>query len=306
MAKGKDIMLKIAVIDDEEYYSELIRQTVCNWLMEKGCQGEIDCFDHADDFKTQIENGRCYDIYFMDIEMPDISGMELASYVRMKYDSPFIVFVTAHMEYSVKCYRYHAWQYITKDSIRTLIPETMDSLIQHLQAHKSNYYMIEGANDLIRIAYDQIQYLSKDGKYTLFHTGKPEVFRERRALSKVIEDMQQVDDAFIMTDKSYGVNIRHVLRLKDHMLTMRNGDSVRSAFRDISRSKRLSAIIGGGGHGNSRDYPTSAGNHNSDSVRHQISCTTGTFPVGTAVDEGIILDISNFLDCFCCWKYLFL
>ena len=44
MAKGKDIMLKIAVIDDEEYYSELIRQTVCNWLMEKGCQGEIDCF----------------------------------------------------------------------------------------------------------------------------------------------------------------------------------------------------------------------------------------------------------------------
>ena len=219
MAKGKDIMLKIAVIDDEEYYSELIRQTVCNWLMEKGCQGEIDCFDHADDFKTQIENGRCYDIYFMDIEMPDISGMELASYVRMKYDSPFIVFVTAHMEYSVKCYRYHAWQYITKDSIRTLIPETMDSLIQHLQAHKSNYYMIEGANDLIRIAYDQIQYLSKDGKYTLFYTGKPEVFRERRALSKVIEDMQQVDDAFIMTDKSYGVNIRYGLRLKDHMLT---------------------------------------------------------------------------------------
>ena len=67
MAKGKDIMLKIAVIDDEEYYSELIRQTVDNWLMEKGCQGEIDCFDHADDFKTQIENGRCYDIYFMDI-----------------------------------------------------------------------------------------------------------------------------------------------------------------------------------------------------------------------------------------------
>ena len=46
MAKGKDIMLKIAVIDDEEYYSELIRQTVCNWLMEKGCQGEIDCFDY--------------------------------------------------------------------------------------------------------------------------------------------------------------------------------------------------------------------------------------------------------------------
>lgn len=40
----------------------------------------------------------------------------------------------------------------------------------------------------------------------------------------------------------------------------------------------------------------SAGNHNGDSVRHQIGCTAGVFPVGTAVGEGIILDISNFLD----------
>lgn len=57
MAKGKDIMLKITVIDDEKEYIELIRQTVDNWLMEKGCQGEIDCFDHAEDFKAQIEAG---------------------------------------------------------------------------------------------------------------------------------------------------------------------------------------------------------------------------------------------------------
>ena len=70
----------------------------------------------------------------------------------------------------------------------------------------------------------------------------------------------------------------------------------RSAYRDISRSKKPSVIIGGDGHGNSRDNPQSAGNHNGDSVRHQISCTTGTFPVGTAVDEGIILDINYFLD----------
>ena len=34
--KGKDIMLKITVIDDEKEYSELIRQTIDNWLMEKG------------------------------------------------------------------------------------------------------------------------------------------------------------------------------------------------------------------------------------------------------------------------------
>lgn len=60
--KGKDIMLKITVIDDEKEYSELIRQTIDNWLMEKGCQGEIDCFDNAEDFKAQIEAGRCYDI----------------------------------------------------------------------------------------------------------------------------------------------------------------------------------------------------------------------------------------------------
>lgn len=226
LQKGNDIMLKIAVIDDEENYCRIIREIVENWLKQNGYQGDINIFDDADEFKMQIEDGKRYDIYFIDIEMPEINGMELAAYIRLKYDTPYIVFVTAHMEYSIQCYAYHAWQYITKNQIRQLIPETMEDMVRHLAAYQSNYYQIGGTAELVRIPYDHIYYLSKDGKYTLFHTDKKELFRERRALSKVIEDMQQIDDAFIMTDKSYGVNIRHVLRLKDHLLTMRNDEHV--------------------------------------------------------------------------------
>ena len=56
--------------------------------------------------------------------------------------------------------------------------------------------------------------------------------------------MQQVDDAFIMTDKSYGVNIRHVLRLKEHMLTMRNGDSVPVSIPRYQQIKDYQRLLG--------------------------------------------------------------
>ena len=112
--KGKDIMLKITVIDDEKEYSELIRQTIDNWLMEKGCQGEIDCFDHAEDFKAQIEAGRCYDIYFMDIEMPDISGISLAKELQKLKNAPAVVLMSSIPGFSLEAWKIQAYGFIEK------------------------------------------------------------------------------------------------------------------------------------------------------------------------------------------------
>ena len=85
---------------------------------------KLTVFDHADDFKTQIENGRCYDIYFMNRD----AGYQrhgTGLYVHAIYFTVYC-FCDAFI-YGIQCevYRYHAWQYITKDDIQ-LIPETMD------------------------------------------------------------------------------------------------------------------------------------------------------------------------------------
>ena len=125
--KGKDIMLKITVIDDEKEYIELIRQTIDNWLMEKGCQGEIDCFDNAEDFKGQIEAGRCYDIYFMDIEMPRKTGLEAAAILHEQLPDTHIVFLTAYdrFDYAVGALRTGGREYLLKPVSETTLRETL-------------------------------------------------------------------------------------------------------------------------------------------------------------------------------------
>lgn len=47
-----------------------------------------------------------YDAYILDIEMPDMNGMELAHEIRLKYQESFILFVTSYLKCSLKGYEY--------------------------------------------------------------------------------------------------------------------------------------------------------------------------------------------------------
>ena len=58
-----------------------------------------------------------------------MNGMELARRIRQLYDSPYIIFVTSYMEYSIKGYEYNAWRYIVKDEMHQNLPLAYDSLI---------------------------------------------------------------------------------------------------------------------------------------------------------------------------------
>jgi DNA-binding LytR/AlgR family response regulator len=149
--------------------------------------------------------------------------MQLAHAIRQKYDEPYIIFVTSHLEYSVKGYEYHAWRYITKDKMKETLPFALESLMKKIEEKGNNFYIIELYSKISKIACHDIFWMHKEGKYTVFHTKQGEV-RERKALAKIYNDLQ--DDAFIFTDRSFIVNLRHVMTLGDHIIIMRNGDKI--------------------------------------------------------------------------------
>lgn len=101
----------IYIIDDEPLVLRASEQIVRRALPE----AEIETFESGNDALEAIKKNRRYpDTVFSDIEMPGISGLELA--VRLKGISPRtrIVFVTAYSEYALEAFRVHANGYILK------------------------------------------------------------------------------------------------------------------------------------------------------------------------------------------------
>lgn len=58
------------------------------------------------------------DVVFLDVEMPEISGIEVAEKLQSALPDVRIIFVTAYDEYAVKAFELHALDYILKPLVR--------------------------------------------------------------------------------------------------------------------------------------------------------------------------------------------
>jgi DNA-binding LytR/AlgR family response regulator len=118
------------------------------------------------------ENVR-YDVVFLDIELPGMTGLEVARLVLNRRDGPAVVFVTAHERYALDAFAVEAFDYLVKP----VEPERLARVVQRLaQARKREAPPVEkiavvsasGAKTLLD--YDSVHWIEADGDYSRVHT----------------------------------------------------------------------------------------------------------------------------------------
>ena len=88
-------MLKVAVLDDEKIFCESIRERIYSIYRNMHVAVEVDDYHFSRELLYEVDDGAYYDIYLLDIELPDMSGMELAQKLREKAPYCYIIFLTA-------------------------------------------------------------------------------------------------------------------------------------------------------------------------------------------------------------------
>lgn len=228
-------MLKIAIVDDEMEFAEQVMEITRQYFESRGIVYEAMVYQMPRELIWDLEEGHYFDIYLIDVEMPTINGLELAHTIRQKYDEPFIIFITSHVEYSIKGYEYNAWRYIVKDQIRETLPLAFESIQTRIAEKPQKLYVIEMHSKVSKMSYDDIYYIHKDGKYTNFYTNQG-MFRERKPISKVYEGLN--DRAFQFADRAYVVNLRHLMTLGDHLVIMRDGTEIPVSIPQFQKLKK--------------------------------------------------------------------
>lgn len=113
-------MLKALVVDDEAPARSELR-----FLLEEA--GGIEVVGEASNAPEALQLIKAipYDVVFLDIDMPGLSGMRLAEVLSTLDRQPAIIFVTAHSEHAVKAFEVAAADYLVKpvevDRLRTAI-----------------------------------------------------------------------------------------------------------------------------------------------------------------------------------------
>lgn len=216
-------MLDIAVLDDEDMYIDRVCKITEKCMEQMGIDYSICTYKNGRDVLEELGNGRCFDIYLLDMELPDINGLEVAKQIRRRFSEPILIYITHYVNYSIKAYEVNTYRYILKTELEDNLPRAYRAMAETLEKRKKQdlFYMVEHYGQLEKIYYRDIYYLKKDKKYVdIVH--KDGVSSVRMSLGTMLEELQ--GEEFLMIDRSYVVNVNHVRSLKDDSVHMVNGE----------------------------------------------------------------------------------
>jgi two-component system, LytTR family, response regulator LytT len=149
-----------------------------------------------------------YDVVFLDVEMPGLTGVEAAPVVRDRRDPPAVVFVTAHEHYAVDAFAVEAFDYLLKP----VDPDRLARVVERLRERSSETaspvekipVVAGGGSELLD--YDQIHYVQADGDYSRVHTYD----RSYLSTASLGELEEKLGARFVRIHRSYLVNLGKV------------------------------------------------------------------------------------------------
>lgn len=116
-------MIRAVVVDDEKPSTDVLKR-----LLEENGVEVAACFDKARDALGYMDTHGT-DVAFLDIEMPGMSGLEMANHICETPGAGCeVVFVTAFNQYAVDAFRVHALDYLLKPVSKARLIETLDRI----------------------------------------------------------------------------------------------------------------------------------------------------------------------------------
>lgn len=122
-------MIKIAICDDNEIQTDLLEEIILDYISLRGLDASIKKFYDGMELIKSVKNDGNYDIYILDMIMPKVNGLEVASTLRMLKDDGKIIFLTSTVEYAVSSYDVRAFYYMLKpldvNKLQTVLDEAL-------------------------------------------------------------------------------------------------------------------------------------------------------------------------------------
>lgn len=144
-------MLKIAVLDDEQIFHERIERKLYSFYERIHLIVNVDCYSSGKALMYEVDDGKYYDIYLLDIDLPDMSGIDLGRILREKSPYCYIVFLTAYPQYAIEGYSAKAYQYILKDEWEKKLDITLGNIQKEIQSRMEPSYRIMVSTKLEKV-----------------------------------------------------------------------------------------------------------------------------------------------------------
>ena len=214
--------MRIAVCDDDR----TIREELFRLIQKQVPEADIMEYQSGEELINARGN---FDIYFLDIEMGEVSGMDIARRIREQEENgrqrSIIIFVTGYREYMEAAFDVNAFHYLIKPIDKEKFFEVFNRAWKEVSVSKEQekkYIIIKSLGAQQKLFLKDICYIESGNKKVIFHTTD----KTLEAYGKMEELENELGNTFYRCHRCYLVNMEKISAYNADNIQVINGDTL--------------------------------------------------------------------------------
>lgn len=214
-------MIRIGVADDDVGARRELLAHIGRFSEEKGVDVAVRDFSDGESLLAAFRSD--FDVLFLDVEMRDLDGFDVAHRVRALDTEVVIVFVTNMAQFAIKGYEVNALSYLLKPVPYFALAQELSRSLDRVRKRSTEHLVITVDNSIVRLDLADIVYIeSAKHRITVHAFDRSYVFSGTlRAIEREIEGR-----GFFRSNNYYLVNLRYVKRVEQSTSVMVTGEEL--------------------------------------------------------------------------------
>ena len=219
-------MLKIAICDDEKEFCDSAERMLKLYMEEKAVPYQADVFNVPSELVDMTEKGTTYDIYLLDIYMPGVTGMSIATELRSRGVKSPIIFLTSSTDHALEAFGVDATHYLLKPYTKDCFYAGMDKAMQSIASHKDDSIVLKVDNEYRSISVSGIIYCESEDKYQRLYLESGEKLLIRISGADLYKQLSQFD-SFYHCGRAHIINLDYISRVTVEGVVFKNGRALK-------------------------------------------------------------------------------
>lgn len=221
-------MLRIALCDDEKKQLSQAAAMLNAYLSSRpDLSGQVETFRSGSTLLARVEDVGGFDLYVLDILMPELSGIDTGRRLRALGDGGEIIYLTSSNDFAADSYDVRAFFYLLKPVNEGNLFQVLDAAVENLKRRRSSAVVVTTVDGPRRVLLERIRYVERVGRYMRYYCTDTTIDSQtirvsfREAVAPLLADRR-----FCLCGASFLLNFQHVAGVNGQSALLDNGQAV--------------------------------------------------------------------------------
>ena len=221
-------MLRIALCDDDEKQLDQAAALLNTYLQPRPhLHGQVETYRSGGALLARAENAGGFDLYILDILMPELDGINTGRRLRALGDGGEIIYLTSANDFAADSYDVQAFSYLLKPVEQGKFFQVLDQAVKKLKQRRSSAIVVTTADGPRRILLEHIRYVERMGRCMRYYCTDSTVDSQTIRVSfREMAAPLLADRRFFLCGASFVLNFQHVAGVNGQTALLDNGQTV--------------------------------------------------------------------------------